>query len=433
MMRELAAILNIFCTVSEFFWIYCIIDALFSRRFLNVNVIKNKWILIGVNVLFATIIILIMNQKVLTSPWTLTMWIFYGVLSACIFWKCDVLNAVAVVGTYCFCLLIFGNIQISILGLIGGNELIEAATMYQGIHRIILILIWEPIWITINYILYKWIKKKKGLQNNQKYYVLMTVIGMIGGIFIAVQMLKNFSFEINAIWYLFCVIVIIFVYAIVLWERSKIYRYQMGALEKHNELLEKSYEQINQTYIENAKLYHDMRHHFNELYRLAEQENSLKAKEYLEDIIKPLEAKSVVYRTGVELLDVIFSEMEHEAQRKEISINFDVQQLPQDMIISQKDLCALYVNLLENAVEAAKSSINICVKQIHNMMLITIINDYIEKPLMKEGRFITRKKDKEKHGWGTKIVEQIIQKYEGNIEYKINEDYVMIEAVLSDL
>lgn len=207
----------------------------------------------------------------------------------------------------------------------------------------------------------------------------------------------------------------------------------MGALEKHNELLEKSYEQINQTYIENAKLYHDMRHHFNELYRLAEQENSLKAKEYLEDIIKPLEAKSVVYRTGVELLDVIFSEMEHEAQRKEISINFDVQQLPQDMIISQKDLCALYVNLLENAVEAAKSSINICVKQIHNMMLITIINDYIEKPLMKEGRFITRKKDKEKHGWGTKIVEQIIQKYEGNIEYKINEDYVMIEAVLSDL
>lgn len=433
MMREIAIALNILCTISECFWIYCIIDILFTRRFQDAYFIKKKWNLIGVNVLFATIIILIMNKESLTSVWTLVMWIFYGVFSACVFWKCDVLNAIAVVGTYCFCLLIFGNIQISITGLIGGNQLIEATTMHQGVYRVIYILACEPIWIAINLLFYKWIKKKKGLQNNQKYYLSMTIVGMIGGIFIASQMLSNFTVEINAIWYLFCVIVIILIYAIALWEKSRIYKYQMGALEKHNELLEKSYKQINETYIENAKLYHDMKHHFNSIYRLVEQENLCQAKEYIENITEPVTFKNIIKYTGIELLDVILQEMEQKAKRNGITIIFEAQQLPQEISIKQNDLCALYVNLLENAIAASKSKVYLSIKQINKMMFITIKNDYRICPLIKNGNFITDKKDAEKHGWGTQIIKQVVEKYEGSIEYKVDEKFVYSEIVVNDI
>lgn len=433
MMREIAIALNILCTISECFWIYCIIDILFIRRFQNAYFIKKKWNLIGVNVFLATIIILIMNKESLTSLWTLVMWIFYGVFSACVFWKCDVLNAIAVVGTYCFCLLIFGNIQISITGLIGGNQLIEATTMHQGVYRVIYMLICEPIWITINLLFYKWIKKKKGLQNNQKYYLSMTIVGMIGGVFIASQMLNNFTIEINVIWYLFCVIVIILIYAIDLWEKSRIYKYQMCALEKHNELLEKSYKQINETYIENAKLYHDMKHHFNSIYRLVEQEDLCQAKEYIENITEPVTFKNVIKYTGIELLDVILQEMEQKAKRNGITLIFEAQQLPQEISIKQKDLCALYVNLLENAIAASKSKVYLSIKQINKMMFITIKNDYRICPVIKNGNFITDKKDAEKHGWGTQIIKQVVEKYEGSIEYKVDEKFVYSEIVVNDI
>lgn len=429
MMREIAIALNILCTISECFWIYCIIDILFKRRFWE----QNKWYLILFNVLCSTLIILMMNQRVLTSPWTLTMWIFYGVLSVCIFWRCDFFDAVAVIGTYCFCLLIFGNIQISITGLIGGNQLIEATTMQYGIHRVIYLLISGPIWFGLSFIFYKWLKKRGFLKNRHKYFIWMTLSGMIGGIFITNQMLSNFSIELNTIWYLFCIIIVLFVYGLILWEKSEIYKFQVTSLEKHNELLEKSYKQINDTYIENAELYHDMKHHFNSIYRLVEQEDLCQAKEYIENITEPVMFKNVIRYTGIELLDVILQEMEQKARRNGITLIFEAQQLPQEISIKQKDLCALYVNLLENAIEASKSKVYLSIKQINKMMFITIKNDYRIYPVIRNGNFITDKKDTEKHGWGTKIIKQVVEKYNGDIKYKVDDECVSIEIMLNDI
>lgn len=62
-----------------------------------------------------------------------------------------------------------------------------------------------------------------------------------------------------------------------------------------------------------------------------------------------------------------------------------------------------------------------------------IRNDYIVPPKVKDGKFQTTKADGEKHGWGTQIVEQIVQKYDGKLEYSIDENYVNIEAMLNDV
>lgn len=56
------------------------------------------------------------------------------------------------------------------------------------------------------------------------------------------------------------------------------------------------------------------------------------------------------------------------------------------------------------------------------MLLLEILNDYREKPESSEGHMQTQKADRAKHGWGLRIVEQIVRKYEGQIDYEIEEE-----------
>lgn len=67
-MQKVAELLNVIGTIGECFWIYCIIDILFERRVITKRFLKNKWGVILSNIIFAALIILIMNQQVLTSP-----------------------------------------------------------------------------------------------------------------------------------------------------------------------------------------------------------------------------------------------------------------------------------------------------------------------------------------------------------------------------
>lgn len=431
-MQKVAELLNVIGTIGECFWIYCIIDILFERRVITKRFLKNKWGVILSNIIFAALIILIMNQQVLTSPWTMIVWVFYVVISACVFWKTELLSAMAVAGTYCLGILVVGIAEISLTGVFGGSELIELTTMRNGWHRVVYLLICIPVWWALNLFLTFWLKKKISSRNSLRYWTCLSFVGIVGSAFIASQLLADFSVEISIIGFLFIIILLMFLYGMFLLQKSSLYKSKVEFLEKNNELMEKSYDQISRIYSENAKIYHDMRHYLNAIYRLLKQDDK-RAEEYLEQILMPLDMATVTNRTGIEILNVIFQEMDMKSQERNLKMDFDVQQLPQDIMISRKDLCALFVNLLENAVEAARSIVYVNVRQIHKMLFIQIRNDYIVPPKVKDGKFQTTKADGEKHGWGTQIVEQIVQKYDGKLEYSIDENYVNIEAMLNDV
>ena len=47
-------------------------------------------------------------------------------------------------------------------------------------------------------------------------------------------------------------------------------------------------------------------------------------------------------------------------------------------------------------------------------LVIEMENDYKEKPLVKNNHFVSeREQDSSAHGWGMKIIEQIVEKYHG--------------------
>lgn len=207
--------------------------------------------------------------------------------------------------------------------------------------------------------------------------------------------------------------------------------YEKEFVKRRLSLLEQNYEQLNAFYKENAKLYHDMNHHFNALYFLLESNEVEQAKQYLEEIMTPIHIKKVSFRTGIDMLDVILHEMERKAEEKNIKIDISVKSLIDGNRFSKKDLCLLIVNLLDNAMEAAKSEVSICIKQVHAMLFVEVTNDYRIKPYKVGSRFLTTKKDTSKHGWGIQIMENIVAKYDGSMEYNVDDKCVLVEVMLN--
>jgi len=116
------------------------------------------------------------------------------------------------------------------------------------------------------------------------------------------------------------------------------------------------------------------------------------------------------------------------ANEKNIEIDCECT-LPEEINIELLDLCSLFGNLLDNAIEAVEKIESDSGKNRHirfrsglkaGFLLINISNPYITPPIIEKGRFVTSKRNKENHGYGIKLIEQIAAKYQG--EVKIDTD-----------
>ena len=135
------------------------------------------------------------------------------------------------------------------------------------------------------------------------------------------------------------------------------------------------------------------------------------------------------------LLDLILNQKREEAEKEGIIVNY----LCEDMSglqMSDIDICALFVNLLDNAIEANKKlppgkehSICFETKRKGRMAIVEASNPfngviYYEK----EGILETTKEDKKYHGYGLQSIRQTVEKYRGYLE--INTDHSIFEIVI---
>ena len=137
--------------------------------------------------------------------------------------------------------------------------------------------------------------------------------------------------------------------------------------------------------------------------------------------------------TGNNEVDAILSAAQAQAMEKDII--FEAKgMIPADVDIATYDLCSLVYNPLKNAIEACEKIpdskqryISFKASVYNKQLFIQVINSMSEDMIISDGELRTSKDDKLNHGYGLRIVSEIVKKYKGILEMKCEEGMFSLE------
>ncbi|QSX07343.1 GHKL domain-containing protein [Sedimentibacter sp. zth1] len=140
------------------------------------------------------------------------------------------------------------------------------------------------------------------------------------------------------------------------------------------------------------------------------------ANNFLQELEQDLVKVDSYVKSGNLMLDAILNSKISLADNKNIYVKCKAN-LPENISISDIDLCVILGNILDNAIEACekidenKRFIRIYISTLKNQLYISVQNSAKEELGFNEKNYITTKRGN--HGLGMKRVKILVDKYEG--------------------
>lgn len=253
------------------------------------------------------------------------------------------------------------------------------------------------------------------------YYFLIPILGFCLVYFQRVYKSLVSEQVINR-WLIFLTGIFLFILFLVcnhlLWkEREKT---RILCLER--DLLQKNYASMLNLYEDKKIVLHDLKKHLQVIREMTEEGEKQEILKYLDQLGGKIEEGFNRNITNHGLLDLILSQKFQEAENSKISIQYDSDDMS-EMLLESTEICALFSNLLDNAIEANRKIekeeerwMKITCKRKKEWLIIFISNPMIEQKLEFQGRLPkTTKKDKWRHGIGMKSVTQIVYMHDGHM------------------
>lgn len=207
-------------------------------------------------------------------------------------------------------------------------------------------------------------------------------------------------------------------------------------IEIKNELLTKGISEKERVYKEIRRINHDFKNHVICIENLLKEGKHKSAIEYIRDLKNEAFETYTWIKTGNDVVDAILNQKRSEGNRKNIKMNMKVS-IPADINIEPLDLCAILGNALDNSIEAnekiediSKRYINVIMNPYKDYLFIEISNPSILNPIGEDGQLRTTKKDKENHGFGIKSIEQVVEKYDGMLNYEYQDGQFILNIML---
>lgn len=161
---------------------------------------------------------------------------------------------------------------------------------------------------------------------------------------------------------------------------------------------------------------HDMRHHLNLINAYLIDDNQSAAQKYIAAVEKTIEAIAVENYCLNYTVNLILSSYISKAKTEHITVDTQIN-VPENNAISDMDLCVIFANVIDNAVNACKSVpnrndrfLNINCKTKEDKLLIQVSNSY-EGTILFDGDMPVS--HEENHGFGTKSMTMVVEKYNG--------------------
>ncbi|MGX4598862.1 sensor histidine kinase [Faecalimicrobium sp. JNUCC 81] len=243
----------------------------------------------------------------------------------------------------------------------------------------------------------------------------------------------------------FIIIIMLLVLIIIIHEyrkkkaKNEILSHNVEILNKQLDYQWKHYNDIKKHQDEVKRHWHDIKRHSFLILNLIENEEYQKAKDYIRSIteeISEVENKKV---SKNKIIDAILSNKIEECNLKNINLTMDIK-IPETLNINDFDICVIFGNILDNAIEACENInndeigkyIDIKSKLINKQLYIYIENSKEGDIIEKKNKFITSKKDKYNHGLGLENVKKSIEKYNGKIRINYDKNIFKLSILMKN-
>lgn len=186
------------------------------------------------------------------------------------------------------------------------------------------------------------------------------------------------------------------------------------------EMLEDNYQMLLEIYREREILLHDMKNHMRTILAMIGNGQSKKAAAYIEQITGGMSRSAKMVWTNHEILDLILNMKFQEARKAQIEVQCRCDDMS-GLLLSSSEICALFSNLLDNAIEAnekcppdmGRRMSVLCTRQ--ESMLVASVSNLIPEDAAGQGRTTleTTKQDKAIHGFGLQSIQKILDSHNG--------------------
>ena len=181
------------------------------------------------------------------------------------------------------------------------------------------------------------------------------------------------------------------------------------------------------------KLRHDMNNHLGIIKVLVKTQNHTDLEEYINQIYEDVEIANEIVITSNKTLSILLSTKKSLAKQR--NIDFTSVIAAQEINMQNKDICSLLGNILDNAIEASancsnKKYIQLMIQNTQEGCIIKCENSFGLQPIMKKGRFLTKKENTYMHGIGTENIKEIVTKYNVKINFDYDEEIFNIRVVI---
>ena len=181
------------------------------------------------------------------------------------------------------------------------------------------------------------------------------------------------------------------------------------------------------------RLYHDMSNHMMCIKSMSSEKEDVN--KYIDEVSKELNGIKEIYNTGNMILDIVLNEKQVDCNENNINLFCDIN-FSKCNFIEMIDVCSIFSNILDNAIEACnkikndEKYIKIRGTFVKSYYVIRCENSKVNKIKIKNNRIISSKKDKFIHGIGLKSVKSSLKKYDGELEIEDFEDKFLVQIYI---
>jgi len=274
----------------------------------------------------------------------------------------------------------------------------------------------------------------------RKGYLLAIFVICCGNIVIGIMIFSMYCNQPRSITPLIAIILLfaISIYLFVLYEKVVEYAdYQWLAKTYQQEIkyYENYYNQLEENYDSIKKMRHDINNHLITIGMLAKKCKNTDIERYIDQVTNLcLDASSVV-STGNWVIDSILN---YKIKKmNEYSIRFEGNiKIPSVITCDSSHLCALLGNAIDNAIDAtitrdvSERFVSLNMKVDKGNLYVEVKNSFDGVIIQGKKGIVTTKKDKKNHGYGLRIMKELVEIYDGLVQTSAENGMFCIKLML---